>query len=626
MGFVSPVVRPATQTVLVSAVFENTGACATPSTSGCASSTVQRRRWWCRWSPSRVRRPALRLRRGPRLGAVGGPGGRAAAGAAGRGGGQRLGGDRRPEGRRAGRRSRASRRFATARRSSRRARGQGPGGLAGTDVRRLLHPPAHLRRGLLHLILLLVGASPSPRCPSRSTRDLAPPQVTVTSTYIGASAEVVESAVTIPLEQEINGVEGMRYITSTSGNDGTSDHHHHLRGRTATSTSPRWTCRTACSRARRALPAQVNQTGIIVNKASQQLLIGVGLYSRGRRYDRSCSSATTPTSTCATRSSASTAWARCASSASASSPCGCGWIPRSWRAGKLTAAGRGRARCRSRTSRSPAGQVGQPPPSADQPYQFASARGAGSSSPSEFDDIVLKRRHGRHAGAAEGRGPRGAGRGELRPACCASTAAPAVGLGIFQLPERQRARRARRRHGEMERLSSSFPPGLKYQLGLRHHARGARLHPRGAPDARRGHRRWSSSSSSSSCTAGAACSSPRSPCRCRWSAPSRSSSCSASPSTRSRSSASRWPPGLVVDDAIVVIENIERFMQEQQLQPARGRARAAWARCPARSSPSRSCWSRCSSRWPSSPARRARIYQQFALTIAFSVALSRSAR
>jgi len=52
--------------------------------------------------------------------------------------------------------------------------------------------------------------------------DLAPPQVVVSSGYIGANAQTVESAVTIPLEQAINGVQGMKYISSTSGNDGSS--------------------------------------------------------------------------------------------------------------------------------------------------------------------------------------------------------------------------------------------------------------------------------------------------------------------------------------------------------------------------------------------------------------------
>src|SRR5262249_6836848 len=61
---------------------------------------------------------------------------------------------------------------------------------------------------------------PTPRSAHSPTR--APPQVVVTSTYIGANAQTVESGVTIPLEQAINGVEGMKYIQSASGNDGTS--------------------------------------------------------------------------------------------------------------------------------------------------------------------------------------------------------------------------------------------------------------------------------------------------------------------------------------------------------------------------------------------------------------------
>ena len=44
----------------------------------------------------------------------------------------------------------------------------------------------------------------------------------MTAFYNGANAETVETAVTNPIEQAINGIEGMQYITSTSGNDGTS--------------------------------------------------------------------------------------------------------------------------------------------------------------------------------------------------------------------------------------------------------------------------------------------------------------------------------------------------------------------------------------------------------------------
>src|SRR5215467_9229079 len=72
------------------------------------------------------------------------------------------------------------------------------------------------------LLIILAGAVAIPTLPIAQFPNLAPPQVSVTSAYIGASAQTVESAVTIPLEQQINGAQGMKYLTSTSGNDGTS--------------------------------------------------------------------------------------------------------------------------------------------------------------------------------------------------------------------------------------------------------------------------------------------------------------------------------------------------------------------------------------------------------------------
>src|SRR5437868_10833432 len=72
------------------------------------------------------------------------------------------------------------------------------------------------------ILIVLAGLISIPGLPISQYPQIAPPQVTVTSNYIGANAQVVESAVTTPLEQEINGVEGMKYMTSTSSNDGTS--------------------------------------------------------------------------------------------------------------------------------------------------------------------------------------------------------------------------------------------------------------------------------------------------------------------------------------------------------------------------------------------------------------------
>src|SRR2546421_139297 len=72
------------------------------------------------------------------------------------------------------------------------------------------------------LVIILVGAIAIPTLPIAQYPELAPPTVQVLAFYQGASAEIVESAVTTPLEQALNGVEGMVYMTSSSTNDGTS--------------------------------------------------------------------------------------------------------------------------------------------------------------------------------------------------------------------------------------------------------------------------------------------------------------------------------------------------------------------------------------------------------------------
>src|ERR1035438_8192406 len=72
------------------------------------------------------------------------------------------------------------------------------------------------------LLIILAGAVCIPNLPIAMYPTLAPPEINVTCNYVGANADTVEKAVTIPLEEAINGVEGMRYITSSSTNSGPS--------------------------------------------------------------------------------------------------------------------------------------------------------------------------------------------------------------------------------------------------------------------------------------------------------------------------------------------------------------------------------------------------------------------
>src|SRR5215203_1709859 len=73
------------------------------------------------------------------------------------------------------------------------------------------------------LIIVLGGALAIPNMPIAQYPEVAPPSVSVSAVYIGANAETVESAVTTPLEQAINGVQGMQYMSSSSTNSGFSN-------------------------------------------------------------------------------------------------------------------------------------------------------------------------------------------------------------------------------------------------------------------------------------------------------------------------------------------------------------------------------------------------------------------
>src|SRR4029453_13563698 len=74
---------------------------------------------------------------------------------------------------------------------------------------------------VLAIVIVVAGATAIPFLPIAQFPEITPPQVVVTAGYPGASAEVVEQTVTTPIEQQVNGVEDMIYMSSRSGSDGT---------------------------------------------------------------------------------------------------------------------------------------------------------------------------------------------------------------------------------------------------------------------------------------------------------------------------------------------------------------------------------------------------------------------
>ncbi|AXC09633.1 Multidrug efflux transporter MexF [Acidisarcina polymorpha] len=100
----------------------------------------------------------------------------------------------------------------------------------------------------------------------------------MTSNYVGANSQVVESAVTIPLEQQINGVEGMHYMSSTSSNDGTSSIDVTFRtGYDLNIAAVDVQNRVATAQGR--LPQEIKNTGITITKANPNFVFAAGFYS-----------------------------------------------------------------------------------------------------------------------------------------------------------------------------------------------------------------------------------------------------------------------------------------------------------------------------------------------------------
>jgi len=134
------------------------------------------------------------------------------------------------------------------------------------------------------LLIILAGAVVIPSLPIAQFPDLAPPQVSVSSFYNGASAQTVETAVTQPLEQQINGAEGMKYVTSSSSNDGSSQ----ITATFDLNRNPDLAAVDIQNRVNTALgrlPAAVKTTGVTTTKASNNFVFGAAVYSPDGRYD-----------------------------------------------------------------------------------------------------------------------------------------------------------------------------------------------------------------------------------------------------------------------------------------------------------------------------------------------------
>jgi hydrophobic/amphiphilic exporter-1 (mainly G- bacteria), HAE1 family len=137
---------------------------------------------------------------------------------------------------------------------------------------------------VVSIILLLLGVLSVYTLPITLFPDIAPPSVVVAANYPGANAEVVARSVATPLEESINGVENMTYMTSNSSNDGSMT----LTVYFKQGTNPDIAAVNVQNRVAKAtsqIPQEVIQAGISTQKQQNSIIMFIGVYSEDTTYD-----------------------------------------------------------------------------------------------------------------------------------------------------------------------------------------------------------------------------------------------------------------------------------------------------------------------------------------------------
>ncbi|MEP6682620.1 MAG: efflux RND transporter permease subunit [Parafilimonas sp.] len=137
---------------------------------------------------------------------------------------------------------------------------------------------------VVSIILLLLGGISLYTLPVTLFPDIAPPSIVVTATYPGANAEVVARSVATPLEQSINGVENMTYMTSNSSNDGSMTLTIYFKQGTNPDIAS-VNVQNRVSKAVSQVPQEVIQSGISTQKQQNSIIMFVALSSKDTTYD-----------------------------------------------------------------------------------------------------------------------------------------------------------------------------------------------------------------------------------------------------------------------------------------------------------------------------------------------------
>lgn len=137
---------------------------------------------------------------------------------------------------------------------------------------------------VISIFIVLLGLIGLVSLPVTQYPDIAPPTIQVSTTYQGANAQAVLNSVIAPLEESINGAEGMTYMESTATNTGSATINVYFRqgfdpNMAAVDVQNR------VAKAQNLLPSEVLQVGVLTQKRQSSMLVGIALYDTSGNYD-----------------------------------------------------------------------------------------------------------------------------------------------------------------------------------------------------------------------------------------------------------------------------------------------------------------------------------------------------
>jgi HAE1 family hydrophobic/amphiphilic exporter-1 len=312
------------------------------------------------------------------------------------------------------------------------------------------------------LVILLLGVIAIPSLPIGQYPNIAPPTVTVTSTYTGASSEAVEASVTTVLENAINGLQGLRYISSQSTSQG---------GSTITCVfdlsrdldQAANDVQNAVNLAQGRLPQAVTLTGVQVQKNNGTFVMGIGVTSTNKQYDATFITnyfennvindllrvpGVSGVQVFGERKYAMRLWVD----------------PKRLADNGLTA-GSVVTALSAQNVQVAAGSIGAPPTDGHQPYEYTVLANGRLHDPQEFGDIVLATTP--NGGFVR---VRDVGRVDLGAEDYSTTVwfngDDAVGLGVEQLQSGNAIQVSQQVSATLARLAPKFPAGIHYRVAF----------------------------------------------------------------------------------------------------------------------------------------------------------------